>query len=67
MKARLKMRKNTITKTLTNDKVYIDYLNKKNGYKLERIKFNSYAKAVTWGKKNLEKFNYDIINYESKT
>jgi hypothetical protein len=47
------------------DKVYIDFLNKKKGFKQDRIKFNSYEDAVKWAKKNFDKFNPDMIKYES--
>jgi hypothetical protein len=47
------------------EKVYIDYLNKQKGFKQDRIKFNSYEEAVKWAKKNFEKFNPDMIKYES--
>jgi hypothetical protein len=42
-------------------KFYIDFLNKEKGFKQDRIKFNSYENAVTWGRKNLEGFNLDMI------
>jgi hypothetical protein len=45
-------------------KIYIDFLNKKKGFKQDRIKFNSYQDAVKWAKKNLEKFNHDMIKYD---
>jgi hypothetical protein len=51
--------------TLNEDKVYIDFLNKKKGFKQDRIKFNSYEDAVKWAKKNFDKFNPDMIKYES--
>jgi hypothetical protein len=53
--------------TITEEKVYIDYLNKKKGFKQDRIKFKSYEDAVKWAKKNFEKFNPDMIKYESVT
>ena len=52
-------------KPVTEEKVYIDYLNKKKGFKQDRIKFKSYEDAVKWAKKNFEKFNPDMIKYES--
>jgi hypothetical protein len=51
--------------SINEEKVYIDYLNKKKGFKQDRIKFNSYEEAVKWAKKNFEKFNPDMIKYES--
>jgi hypothetical protein len=50
---------------IKEEKVYIDYLNKQKGFKQDRIKFNSYEEAVKWAKKNFEKFNPDMIKYES--
>jgi len=50
---------------IKEEKVYIDYLNKQKGFKQDRIKFNSYEEAVKWAKKNFEKFNSDMIKYES--
>ena len=52
-------------KIITEEKVYIDFLNKKKRFKQDRIKFNSYENAVKWAKKNFEKFNPDMIKYES--
>ena len=46
------------------EKVYIDFLNKKKGFKQDRIKFNSYEAAVKWAKKNLEKYDEDMIHYK---
>ena len=51
--------------SVNEDKVYIDYLNKQKGFKQDRIKFNSYEEAVKWARKNFEKFNPDMIKYES--
>jgi hypothetical protein len=53
------------TESVNEEKVYIDYLNKEKGFKQDRIKFNSYEEAVKWAKKNFEKFNSDMIKYES--
>jgi hypothetical protein len=50
---------------IKEEKVYIDYLNKQKGFKQDRIKFNSYEEAVKWARKNFEKFNSDMIKYES--
>ena len=58
--------KNT-NESVNEDKVYIDFLNKKKGFKQDRIKFSSYKAAVKWAKKNFEKFNHDMIKYESVT
>ena len=51
--------------SVNEEKVYIDYLNKQKGFKQDRIKFNSYEEAVKWARKNFEKFNPDMIKYES--
>jgi hypothetical protein len=56
---------NNIDESLNEDKVYIDFLNKKKGFKQDRIKFNSYEDAVKWAKKNFDKFDPDMIKYES--
>ena len=54
-----------IDESVNEEKVYIDFLNKKKGFKRDRIKFNSYEAAVKWAKKNLEKYDQDMIHYES--
>ena len=61
------MRESTINhlKSLKEEKVYIDFLNKKKGFKQDRIHFDNYKKAVKWARKNLEKFHPDMIHYES--
>ena len=51
--------------SVNEEKVYIDYLNKAKGFKQDRIKFNSYEEAVKWAKKNFDKFDRDMIKYES--
>jgi len=51
--------------SVNEEKVYIDFLNKKKGFKQDRIRFNSYEAAVKWAKKNFEKFSPDMIHYES--
>jgi hypothetical protein len=57
--------KDELIESVNDDKVYIDFLNKKKGFKQDRVKFNSYDAAVKWAKKNFEKFNHDMIKYES--
>jgi hypothetical protein len=52
-------------KVVSEEKVYIDYLNKEKGFKQDRIKFNSYEDAVKWARKNFDKFSPDMIKYES--
>jgi hypothetical protein len=54
-----------LRESVNEEKVYIDYLNKKKGFKQDRIKFNSYQDAVKWGRKNFDKFDPDMIKYES--
>lgn len=54
-----------VKESVNEEKVYIDYLNKQKGFKQDRIKFNSYEEAVKWARKNFEKFNPDMIKYES--
>jgi hypothetical protein len=51
--------------SVKEDKVYIDFLNKKKGFKQDRIKFSSYKTAVKWAKSNFDKFSHDMIKYES--
>jgi hypothetical protein len=47
------------------ERVYIDYLNKDKRHQRDRKYFKSYADAVKWAKKEFEKFNPDMIHYES--
>lgn len=47
----------------STDDVYIDFLNKKKNFKQDRKYFKDYDEAVAWAKKNLEKFNPDMIKY----
>ena len=54
-----------VKESVNEDKVYIDFLNKKKGFKQDRIKFNSYEDAVKWARKNFDKFSPDMIKYES--
>jgi acetolactate synthase small subunit/biotin operon repressor len=44
-----------------NQKFYIDFLNKKKGFKKDRIYFNSREEAKDWAYKNLERFDPDMI------
>ncbi len=57
--------KDALKESVNEDKVYIDFLNKKKGFKQDRIKFNSYEDAVKWARKNFDKFSPDMIKYES--
>jgi hypothetical protein len=61
----IKKLESEMDESVNEEKVYIDFLNKKKGFKQDRIRFNSYEDAVKWGKKNFEKFNPDMIKYES--
>ena len=54
-----------VKESVNEEKVYIDYLNKAKGFKQDRIKFNSYEDAVKWARKNFDKFDPDMIKYES--
>lgn len=47
-----------------NNRVYIDFLNKKKNFKLDRKYFDSYEKAREWALKNFERFDPDFIKTE---
>lgn len=51
----------TVNNFIDNCPCYIEYLNKEKGFKRDRIEFKNEAAAESWGKKNLEKFNPDMI------
>ena len=45
---------------------YIDYRNKKKKYSVDTVYFsgdNMWESAVEWGKKNINNFTLDMINY----
>ena len=46
------------------EKVFIEYLNKSKGYKMDRKYFNSYQEAERWARNNFDKFDTDYIRYE---
>jgi len=46
------------------EKVFIEYLNKSKGYKMDRKYFNSYQEAERWARDNFDKFDTDYIRYE---
>jgi len=46
------------------EKVFIEYLNKDKGYKMDRKYFNSYQEAERWARDNFDKFDTDYIRYE---
>jgi hypothetical protein len=50
----------------TKEKYYIEFLNKEKGFRRDRVHFDSYEEAQDWGRKNLEKFNSDMIRVEYK-
>ena len=45
-------------------KTYIEFLNKDKNFQPDRIEFDSYEDAVTWGRENIENFNLDMIHYK---
>jgi hypothetical protein len=47
------------------ERVYIDFLNKDKKFKQDRKYFKSWDDAVKWARKNFDKFNPDMISYES--
>jgi len=50
-----------IKKPNTDKSYYIEFLNKDKGFKKDRKKFTDYEKAVSYGKKNLDNFNMDMV------
>ena len=49
-----------------DDKVYIDFLNKKNNFKKDRIYFEGVScinDAINWGQNNLDNFNMEMIRH----
>jgi len=45
------------------NKVYVDYMNKKKGFRPDRKYFKTYEEAEKWGRKEFERFNSDMIGY----
>lgn len=45
------------------NEVYIDFMNKDNGFKTERKYFKTYKDAHVWALDNFDKFNHDMISY----
>ena len=41
--------------------IYIQYLNKDDGYKGARKDFDSFESARNWGQQNINNFNLDMI------
>lgn len=57
-----------LVESVNEETVYIDFLNKDKNFKQDRKYFkgkNAYDSAVKWAKNNFEKFNPDMIHYES--
>ena len=52
-------------KLATMGKIYIEFLNKDKNFTVDRIYFESYEKAKIWALENFEKFNPDMIKFES--
>ena len=59
----IKYKTKLIMKNSNEEKVYIDFLNSKKGFRQDRVKFNSYELAVKWAKENFDKFSHDMIKY----
>tara|TARA_R110000744_G_scaffold236121_2_gene353724 strand:+ start:1734 stop:1913 length:180 start_codon:yes stop_codon:yes gene_type:complete len=45
------------------NEAYIDFMNKDNGFKIERMYFQTYKHAHVWALNNFDKFNHDMISY----
>lgn len=48
-------------KTILGYEFCIEFLNKDKGFKKDVIYFDSYEKAIEWGKSNFDKFSLDMI------
>jgi hypothetical protein len=48
-----------------DEAVFIEFLNKDKNFKKDTKHFKSYDEAVKWAKANFDKFNPDMIKYES--
>ena len=46
--------------------IYIEYLNKDNGYKVARKDFDSFDSARSWGQQNIDNFILDMIKIKFK-
>jgi hypothetical protein len=46
--------------------IYIEYLNKDNGYKVARKDFGSFDSARNWGQQNIDNFILDMIKIKLK-
>jgi len=47
-----------------SEEVYIEFMNKDKGFKVDRKSFKSYEEAKKWASKNFERFNPDMIKYK---
>jgi hypothetical protein len=45
-------------------KIYIEFLNKKKNFQIDRKYFNTDEEAMAWGRKNLGNFNIDMLRYK---
>lgn len=45
------------------NEVFIEFLNKDKGFSKDRIDFPTYQHAISWGRKELENFNLDMIKF----
>ncbi len=52
-------------KSVSTERCYIDFLNKDKKFAKDRKYFNSYEAAVKWGKKQFERWDPDMVHYES--
>lgn len=43
--------------------VYIEFLNKDKGFKVDRKEFESYEIAIEWGVANLDNFHIDMVKF----
>lgn len=50
-----------VEKEMLDEEFYIEFLNKKKGFKKDKVYFSSYEEAIDWGRKNLETFSPDMI------
>ena len=43
---------------------YIEYLNKDKNFQKDKVSFDSYEQAESWGKENLGNFQIDMIKFD---
>lgn len=46
--------------------IYVEYLNKDDGYKVARKDFDSFESARSWGAQNIDNFILDMIKIKFK-